>query len=159
MRKDNSYPVFRGIELSVNDDGRTHINIFSQAKTYLGRQSSNFTRAPFTYPPYGEFQSVEACYHWLATGKKHFFLKDKHGYAAKVAAEGLSKVPYNDFQLEVARAIYHRFDAHQDDLDMLLSSNLPFTHYYVFNGVVTHQEKHNWIVDVFENLRKNFVLP
>lgn len=52
------------------DEGVTHINIYSKAKTELGLLSTNFARTPIDHPEFGHFESLEGLWYWLATDKK-----------------------------------------------------------------------------------------
>lgn len=50
------------------DDGITHMNVYSNARTELGRALSNFHHHPYgTYyrTPHGEFKTLEGYYHYL----------------------------------------------------------------------------------------------
>jgi len=46
-------------------DGVTHVNIYSKAKTELGRWLSNFAYAPIRITGHGRFASIEAYWYWL----------------------------------------------------------------------------------------------
>ena len=41
------------------NDGVTHINVYSQGKTSIGRALSNFSPLGFNHPKHGHFESVE----------------------------------------------------------------------------------------------------
>ncbi len=69
------------------EDGITHINIYSKGKTELGRLMSNFALSPFSVPQHGEFKSIEGYWYWLSTGDES--LRDLYGYEAKKAGRKL----------------------------------------------------------------------
>lgn len=43
-----------------DNDGITHINLYSKSRTVLGRQLSNFAHSPFKHPKYGELLCSKA---------------------------------------------------------------------------------------------------
>ena len=45
-------------------DGITHINIYTQGKTQLGRALSNLFDCEFTVPGYGDFKSLEGFWYY-----------------------------------------------------------------------------------------------
>ena len=51
--------------MNLEDDGITHINVYSKGATALGRALSNFARIPVMVVPNGRFESVEAYWYWL----------------------------------------------------------------------------------------------
>lgn len=51
-----------------DEDGVTHINIYSKGKTELGRWLTNFSYSPFNHPEYGKFLSMEGFWCWVSTG-------------------------------------------------------------------------------------------
>jgi hypothetical protein len=67
--------------LVPSEDGIGHINVYSKAKTKLGRELSNFSFSPFTHPEDGKFNSIEGYWYWL--GCKQEKLRKVWGYAAK----------------------------------------------------------------------------
>lgn len=67
-----------------NEDGVTHINIYSQGKTELGRMLSNFYKCRIDTKD-GVFNSVEGYWYWLGIEdcKEKDALKTLSGYQAK----------------------------------------------------------------------------
>lgn len=56
--------TINGDDYRTEDDGLTHINVYSQGRTEIGRWLSNFEHTPLSLPE-GEFMSLEAYYHYL----------------------------------------------------------------------------------------------
>lgn len=56
--------IIKGLEIDPSLDGESHINIYSNGGTELGRLLSNFTYLP-SDTPHGEFASLEGYYHYL----------------------------------------------------------------------------------------------
>jgi hypothetical protein len=56
---------YGNIEMWIpEEDGVTHINIYSKGKTELGRWLTNFSYSPFNHPEYGKFLSMEGFWYW-----------------------------------------------------------------------------------------------
>ena len=88
-----------------NLDGVDHINVYSKGKTLLGQLLSNFAYSPFCHPEHGEFNSVEAFYYWLSTGKKYHRLCCLSGHAAKFHGSKLPREHCDNFEEEIKLAI------------------------------------------------------
>lgn len=136
--------------INPNEDGITHINIYSKGKTVLGRQLSNFTYFPFECED-GKFASIEGYWYWLRTGNDE--LRDKAGFEAKKtgeAAETFHMCPSSDgFKDKICKAITIKLDRYKK---AILATNLPFEHYYVYGNKVV-DAGYKWILSHIENYR------
>jgi len=146
------------------DDGVSHINIYSVGRTVLGRWMSNFDHSPFTHPIYGRFASMEAYWYWIATGRIHDELRPRWGISAKSVGSRLPRV--NIDTLEFKQLILEGFlcktlATPQAMVDMA-ASYLPFTHYYAFASkrnpeakqtVVDQSGKHLWQLQAWTWIR------
>lgn len=140
------------------DDGVTHINVYSRARTALGRFLSNFALSPFTLPDHGSFESVEGYWYWLATGCKHEHLRILHGHEAKVAGKKLERVEVLDFESKIRVAIRQKLLTHRGFLSQLIASDLPLTHYYYY-GSIDNKPKvidagYAWIIEYIDEIRR-----
>lgn len=138
-------------------DGVGHINIYSSAKTSLGRLLSNFARTPFFHPEYGYFASMEGFYYWASTGKMHDELKPLYGYLAKKKGKEFPVVKYRKFQEDVTRAAKLKVIQNPEILELLSRNDLPFYHYYVYGGthVVDRTEQSRWLINAIEQASDN----
>ncbi|QZI90509.1 hypothetical protein MYOV003v1_p0185 [Vibrio phage 207E48.1] len=155
-------------------DGVTHINIYSRGGTELGQLMSNFTRSPFTLKEHGRFDSIEGLWYWLALynhdlppNHDHNLMVDTlravSGTVAKnrgrelklkLIAYAPDEMPEDAFQDVINEAIGERI-CNDDRLVALLNdSTLPFTHYYVFNGVSKDANNHPWLLECWERARR-----
>lgn len=139
------------------DDGITHINVWSKAKTELGRLLSNFANTPFDHPKYGYFASVEAFWYWLSAGKQNNQIRSLYGYQAKKVGRLLrdeikekgqwENLP--NFEAEIKKAILCKIEQNPKLAEALKNSILPLTHYYVWgdppNYRLTIPTEYNWI--------------
>jgi hypothetical protein len=145
--------------LKRSDDGISHLNVWSKARTELGQLASNFALTPFTHPEYGRFASVEALWYWLATGLQHNELRRLYGASAKTAGKRLPRVEMDSekFQHTIKEAIRLKFEQTPGLKKLLIESTLPFEHYYVYgpdSDVIRDQRpRHGWQTDYLEHLR------
>ena len=141
------------------EDGITHINIYRQAKTELGRMLSNFYHSPFIFEPYGYFASAEAYWYWYLTGQQHNELRTLSGFEAKKAGrkyrnDRLDVLGLTDDDLTIMENMLICKIAHNPQIAALLKeSTLPFVHYYSYHGNVIVPEGFDWLSANFEDIR------
>lgn len=145
------------------NDGVDHINIYSRGKTELGMLLSNFACTSFVLPDDGKFTSVEGYWYWLLTGKQHDRLRHLCGFRAKQIGRELRTIVANvddaeasqqaEFQEKIKAAISAKLYQTSYLKFLLLGSTLPFTHYYVFDGV-RKDAGYEWQVEYWEQLRQ-----
>lgn len=149
------------VTLKRNEDGTTHINVWSRARTELGQLLSNFALLPFTHPTHGCFASVEGLWYWLATGQTHSQFKRLYGFSAKSLGKRLPTVQMDvdAFRSEIKTAIRCKVEQTPRLKHLFTESILPFEHYYVFNvgaeneHVRDTRDKHGWQMEYLEQLR------
>ncbi len=141
-----------------NEDGLTHINVYSKGRTELGRWLSNFAYAPFNHPSDGYFASVEAYWYWLSTSHpQRDELRSLHGYAAKQRGRALRgadwpKLP--DFEWRIKFVIWLKCCTYPQMLNALQASTLPFSHYYVYGTTVRDVPEATWMLDELNRIRE-----
>lgn len=111
MRSENLFIQLENQIINPKLDGITHVNIYSQGKTELGRMLSNFYHYKVKTRD-GEFNSVEGYWHWLGIEKckEKEVLRKLYGYNAKKTGNSL-KVSFkerfdNNFQNKILNAIW-----------------------------------------------------
>lgn len=144
--------------LTPEDDGVTHINIYSQGKTPEGRALSNFDHKPFVHKEFGAFASVEGFYYWL--GCQDDRLRHAHGYEAKKLGQSLPVVKrwnQEKFESLIVEALGAKLDRYPDLAKRLAESTLPLTHYYAkyYDGKlkVTVPSNSDYMLAFFEEWR------
>lgn len=147
------------------NDGITHINVYSKGKTELGRLLTNFAHTPFTFEPYGTFQSVEAFWYYYLTGCQHESLRHLYGSQAKKAGQSVrddridKTTGLTPHQKEtILEAIRCKLRQNKEVLTLLRESTLPFTHYYAFGTFeagyrIKDLPEYQWIIDELSRLR------
>lgn len=138
---------------NVEDDGVTHINVYSKGRTALGRFLSNFAFTPFVCSR-GEFTSIEGLWYYAATGFQHEELRILFGAEAKTAGRKLARVELlpGEFKCIIKEGITCKLLAHPTQLNALIDSELPLAHYYVYVGKVV-DAGHSWVIEYLEHIR------
>lgn len=134
------------------DDGVTHINIYSKGKTELGRWLTNFADSPFYHPEYGYFRTMEGFWYWLKTGMQYDQLREVYGFQAKELGRKWPAVEVERFEDKIKNAIRIKLLSHPHMLNKLIDSTLPLTHYYVYGGKLV-PAGYEWITEYIENIR------
>ncbi len=150
--------------IDPEQDGISHINVYSKGRTPLGRVLSNFEWARFTHPRYGSFSSMEAYWYWVATGMTHDQLRPLYGFSAKSQGSRIPRVPMDAFEFQQAIIEGLICKLSQYGLELLsdfVTSCLPFKHYFVYGRpdagvrqmVIDQTAKHQWQMDALTNIR------
>lgn len=137
-------------------DGKDHINIYSKAKTRLGKFLTNMSDVPVK-TKHGVFQSMEGYWYWLSTGEQHDFLRDAQCFEAKKQGRQLERVTNSNMQADIKQAMHDKLLQYPVILELFRKSTLPFTHYYYFGQEDDRTVVYpgfDWITKEWERLRK-----
>ena len=146
--------------VNPNNDGIDHINVYSRGKTELGRKLTNFAYTPFDHPEDGKFNSIEGYWYWL--GCKDDKLRKAYGFGAKKLGRELGAPDWlgtEDFKRKVKLAIRAKLIQHPKLLELLVETDLPLLHYYVYGDVqldkykVVLVKQGQWILDEIQDIR------
>lgn len=153
------------LDFKPEEDGITHINVWSRAKTPLGRALSNFAHTPFDHPDYGHFSSVEGFWYWLSTGSTNNQFRSLFGFRAKEIGRLVRReldanggIPVvEDFRAQIKKALLCKIEQNPQLQQALKESDLPLTHYYVWgeapNIKVTVPDDFAWIHQYLSDVR------
>jgi len=136
------------------EDGITHINVYSRGKTELGRWLSNFARSPIVTED-GHFMSIEGYWYWL--GCKDDKLKLTYGYLAKKLGRELGAPDWlegEEFKRKIKHAISIKLYTYPEKYRELKESTLPLAHYYNYGGKVVEPKQGRWIIEFLEEMRR-----
>lgn len=139
-------------------DGITHINIYSKARTFLGKQLSNFAYSPIEIEG-KTFNSIESYWYWLQTHDESLpilygYQAKQKGRSARDNMDTLIVNPESDlFKEKIKKAIDIKIKSSDKLLKELANSTLPFDHYYLY-GTKKVDAGYKWIIDHIENRRK-----
>lgn len=144
------------------NDGVDHINVYSKAKTELGKMLSNFAYSPF-FCEDGKFNSMEGYWYWLlchnVPQEKRDKLKTLSGYAAKKYGRDLKSKdwPADEkklFRRKIQDAFDKKLECNPEIAAALIESDLPLVHYYVYGGEkVVYDGKSDWLIQYIEQVR------
>ena len=137
-------------------DGIDHINVYSKGRIELGRLLTNFSDVSFIHPQFGQFRSVEGFWYWL--GSRNDALRTLHGWEAKKVgkesgAHDYIYLPEEEFKYQIKLAISLKLEQNPTLKQMLKESNLPLTHYYVYQNKIVQPKEFNWIHEFIEEIR------
>lgn len=163
-----------GVDYHTEEDGVTHINVYSGGKTELGRFWSNFA-CTNTMTPHGLFASLEGYYHFLkvtrsllnagnytpclmGVSEKLEKLRILSGKSAQLTGRELRKqlagvgiysvdVPDDWFNSCFKEALVNKLHDNEEMRDRVLSNELPYVHYYVMGKNVFYKEHFNWLTE------------
>lgn len=166
-----------GVDYNTQDDGVTHINVYSRAETELGRWLSNFTAGEVVSEVGGKFASMEALYHYLKIFRTYTLnrmnvhqdvvekleeLKTKSGREAQVLGRDIKQlvrkkgvytyeVPDEEFERIFTNALVHKLKSNEEMLEKLkdeVSDGKPLLHYYVLGkNTLIHKKHFDWLPD------------
>jgi hypothetical protein len=142
-------------------DGIDHINIFSRGKTELGRILSNLYAAWFEHPEDGWFRSIEAYWHYLKINhpQREELRATSGPKALRLGRDlrrtyGERKISEQEFQRKIRLALEAKSAQYSLIRDLLTESDLPFRHYYVYFSKTVVNGSHQWVVEIWEQIRK-----
>ena len=136
-------------DLNPDEDGDTHINVYSKGQTEIGLFLTNFADWDFKCED-GKFACVEGYWYWLFTKDER--LHKTNGFESKALGKELKSTEYYDesvagvdFQEKIQKAI-------KTKLDFIIKRGIfeykaPFVHYYNYSGKVVIPYEHIWIVE------------
>lgn len=138
-------------------DSVTHINIYSQGKTTLGRVLSNFAATGIDTID-GPFASIEGYWYWLgAPEATREVLRDLSGAEAKKVGRAMRALDWQDgteFKLKIWSAMLTKLLLHPSILSEFKKNKLPFRHYYIMHGKVIEPKEGQWIIDMWTFLQE-----
>lgn len=138
------------------EDGITHINVYSKGKTELGRLLSNFAHTPFTLEvepdEFLKFESVEGYWYWLLTDDD--YLCTLYGFKAKQ----YGKSQWNEkaepvTKEQLSKAYWQKLKEHPGIWKLLRYNELPLVHYYVFAGKVVVPKEFQWTAELWNEIK------
>lgn len=140
------------------DDGKTHINIYSKGRTEIGRFLSNFSDCNIITED-GPFRTIEGYWYWLSS--KDDRLRKTNGFESKKLGRSILAQDWlkdGVFKDKIRKAIYIKLISHPKMLEQLLVTKLPLTHYYVYGDRVIDVPEASWITEFIEWLRNDFTM-
>jgi hypothetical protein len=150
------------MKINPENDGIDHINIYSKAKTELGRLLSNFAFSPIDLKDDGKFNSIEAYWYWLLCDHANRDkLRETWGFEAKQVGRDLRAKDWppkgaEDFEVKIKIALLQKAESHKKIQELIIQSELPFKHYYVYDKKMKRIDGGEWLVEAWEHIRSYF---
>lgn len=145
----------RKFPYNPENDGLTHINVYSKGQTELGRFLSNFAMARILTED-GWFASIEGYWYWL--GVQDDRLRTVYGWEAKQLGRTLRAPDWQfseAFKDKIRAAITIKInDFEIAKAELIASKHLPLTHYYVYGSKIINVPEAQWILDHIDSLRQ-----
>lgn len=155
-------------EFTHEYDGITHINVYSKAKSPLGRLLSNFAYTPITIENL-LFESIESWWYWTKMNKineSSLFplfsqeqldeIRIKVGPDAKEFFRSLFKVDSSDYspnKEELKKAYIAKLEHHPHIKQMLMDNKLPLAHYYMMWDKQINADSSLWTAKLWEEIK------
>lgn len=154
--------AFGKMDVFGTEDTVTHYNVYSNARSELGRKLSNFAKSPFKHPVYGDFVSMEGFHYWLSTGMKSARLREVYGMEAKNLGRAHKKVEMDDdvFKQRCLEALHCKLRDNPEIYQLLMESDTkkPLTHYYVFGNMARNAPGFKFMLKELEAIRGGMTL-
>jgi CO dehydrogenase/acetyl-CoA synthase beta subunit len=132
------------------EDGITHINVYSKGKTPLGRALSNWTplaSGKYIQTAHGPFLTIEGYWAWLGYINPPDSLRTATGWRAKQFILRRPEVIRPHFEELIKDALWDKCEGLEDPIrKSFLENELPLAHYYVYGGRV-RDAGFVWILD------------
>jgi len=139
--------------LIPEEDGKTHINVYSRGVTPLGRSLSNLSECNIEHPYFGHFRTLEGLWFYMKTGFKDDNFRIIKGLAARDLGKKLPSEFYPLFSKMFKLGMLEKLEKNPGLQRDLLANDLPLAHYYVYGKKVIVQDRHQWQLDYWMLLR------
>jgi hypothetical protein len=149
-----------------DDDGVTHVNVYSRGFTVLGKALSNWEPLPndqMIETPHGPFRTIEGYWAWLGFSEQDLtpsfdvHLRSLLGLAAKrlIDDTGPRRFSEEQFRGFITEAMRSKLASFSPSLRMTFyHSRLPFVHYYRTRDGIPIKGSCQWVMQVWERMRK-----
>lgn len=138
-------------------DGVEFINIYTKAKTELGKKLSHFSHTPFTHPLHGTFYTLEGFWHWYKSIVRPDQLRYMNGPKARDLGKKLECEWRGDFKDAIFIATFCKIEQNPDLKAAFLKTELPFDHYYLHGPrgqrITIRPPASLWLCEMMQKIR------
>jgi len=161
------------IDYKPQEDGVTHVNVYSKSKCLLGRLLSNFASTPIVKNEL-QFASIESWWYWtkannindnslfpLFSKEELDTLRESVGKEAKILFRKIYKEDSSSFspKQEELKEVYElKLEAHPNIKELLLKNELPLTHYYMMFDKKVSADDFLWTVNLWDEIKKEIII-
>lgn len=160
------------MDYNPQEDGITHVNVYSKSRCLLGRLLSNFASTPFEKEGL-KFSSVESWWYWTKANKINSFnlfpqfsdeqldsLRYNAGKESKSLFRSIYKEDSSSFNptSEELKEVYKlKLEVHPNIQELLLKNTLPLTHYYMMFDKKVSANEYLWTVNLWEEIKQELI--
>ncbi|MNO14021.1 hypothetical protein D3C76_36610 [compost metagenome] len=136
-----------------DEDGKTHINVYSRGATAFGRSLSNLADCNIEHPYFGHFRTLEGLWFYMKTGMRDDSFRIIKGLAARDLGKNMPSKHYALFSKMFKLGMVEKLQRSQQLQRELVENDLPLAHYYCYGSKVIGLDKHQWQLDFWMLLR------
>lgn len=139
--------------INPDEDGKTHVNVYSRGATSLGRALSNLSECNIEHPYFGHFRTLEGLWFYMKTGFREDSFRIIKGVAARELGKKLPTAHYPLFSKMFKLGMLEKLEKNPALQRDLLNNELPLAHYYLYGTKIMMQDRHQWQLDYWMLLR------
>ena len=140
-----------------DEDGVTHVNVFTRGKVKLGRDLSNFQECNIDHPYFGRFRTLEGLWFYIKTGCNEEMFRIMNGHDCRKKGKIMTNVQYPLFTKMFKLGMIEKLEKNQQLQEELKANTLPLVHYYNYAGAVHVPQRHEWQIEFWQNLRETLL--
>lgn len=155
MSTDTRVKTQNALPYNPEEDGVTHINVYSRGAHVLGRGLSNLSECNIEHPFFGHFRTLEGLWFYMKTNFKDDQFRILKGVAARDLGKQMPTEPYPLFNKMFKLGMLEKLERHPMLQTELLKNELPLAHYYSYGGgkKIMQLDRHQWQLDFWILLR------
>lgn len=155
MSTDTQVKTQSNLPYKPEDDGVTHVNVYSRGVTTLGRGLSNLSECNIEHPYFGHFRTLEGLWFYMKTGFKDDQFRIIKGVAARDLGKQMPSGHYPLFNKMFKLGMLEKLERSPQLQAQLLDNELPLAHYYSYGGgkKIMQLDRHQWQLDFWILLR------
>ncbi len=136
-----------------DEDGVTHINISSIAKTELGKLLDVNAQCHINHPDLGTFQCLGGLWYYISGDRDDSF-RTVYGKKCVVKGKKTPRKYIDGFKTIIAEATWIKVILNPNIMNLLMQSELPLVSYFVQGEVSVITAEHKWLTHVLEECRR-----
>lgn len=138
-------------------DGVSHVNVFTRGRMKLGRDLSNFQECNIEHPYFGRFRTLEGLWHYLKTGRSEELFRVMNGHDSRKKGKDMESFHYPLFTKMFKLGMVEKLAKNPQLQQELIKNTLPLVHYYNFRGTIHVPPRHEWQIEFWQTLRETLI--
>jgi hypothetical protein len=159
MSTDTPAKTQSNLPYKPEDDGVTHINVYTRGATTLGRGLSNLSECNIEHPYFGHFRTLEGLWFYMKTDFKDDQFRILKGIAARDLGKSMPTEPYPLFNKMFKLGMLVKLERNPSLIQELINNDKPLAHYYSYGGgkKIVQLDRHQWQLDFWILLRSTLI--